>query len=356
MTLQELDTALAQWQFRTNMKLRRKLYRKLASLISNGVRLRDAIAEMHVRQKESKGKKDPFAVGLGAWDLALRSSQSVPQATKGWIPEDERMLLGAGESNIHKALLSCIEIMDAKMSMNKMMMGLFKPFLGFLIVILIALVFSYVMIPTFLDIAPRGAQFTGLAGAVEGTSIFIRDWLVSIVIGLVGLFALIIWGLPRWTGTLRAKVDGIGPWAIYRTLQGVAWLIGLSALISNGEKLFDSIKKMSADASPWLKERTNVILTNLKETKEFGDALKDSPYVFPQKEILDDIGIFAKASGFDEALQVVAREWLTEAQESLSVKLAALNALSVIAIVLSTIFFGAGMFEMIVQMQAMMKQ
>jgi len=356
MTLQEIDYALARWQFRSNMNLRRKLYRKLASLIGNGIRLRDAIYDLHMRQKESKGAKDPIAIGLGEWEFALRSSKSVSEATKGWIPEDERMLLSAGESNIRKALMSCIEIMEAKMTMNKMLLGLFKPALAFSIVILIALVFGYVMIPTFMELAPRGAQFTGLAGAVATASMFVKDWLLSILVVLIILIILMIWSLHRWTGSLRAKVDGIGPWGMYRTLQGVAWLISLSSLINNGEKLFDAIQKIGADGSPWLKERTLVILSNLKQTKELDEALKDSPYTFPQKEILDDIGIFAKSSGFDEALQIVAKEWLSEAQESLAAKLAVITAIANIAVILSTIFFGSGMFEMIMQMQNLMKQ
>lgn len=347
---------LAQWQIRNDIKLRRKLYRKLASLTGNGVKLIDAINDLYERNHKAS-PRHPLTIALADWSLKIRSSQPFNEAVEGWVPGEERMLFVAGAEDSNKALVSCVRIMGPRIEMRKAIVkGLSYPIILITIAILMAAGFAYFLIPVFIDTAPKGFEFSGLPGAVKAVTEFIRNWSLLILSGGIVSISLIVYSLANWTGSLRAKFDNVSPWSIYRMQQGVAWLIALSALISTGQKTIDAIQMLSKDASPWMKERCKAILFHMNKANSFGDSLMSIPFNFPDQEIRDDIVVYSEASGFDEALEIVADEWSKDALESVESKLSILKIAATFFIAIMLGFFAAGMLTMEMQIMDAVKR
>ncbi len=353
--LERFNLWFAKWQFKSDLKNRKKLYRKLATFLKNGARLDVALEDM-LKRYQRENPKHPFAVCLESWLLTLRRGKSFSEAITGWVPDDEKMFLKAGEDDIQKAFTTVTELLTANEMMAKTLKkGFIVPVIFLTIAVALMLFYAYVLIPTFLESAPKGAVFTGMAGAVQSTTAFVRDWLVLILAVLLGIIALIFYSLPRWTGKLRIVCDKFFPWKIYRIKQGLGWLLALSALTSQGYKTFDAMTLLSEGANPWLKQRLDAVIQNQKNKMDFGAALIETPYQFPDQDILDDIAVYSQDGDFDKALEIVANEWIKESQESLELMFKIFGFFSLIAMLSTLAFLALGMMAIPAQITTIMK-
>lgn len=327
----------------------------MASQINNGKRLDIVIDDMHKRYSR-KNPKNQFAVGLRNWSLSLRSAKTFSEAIKGWVPDDEQMFIRAGEGDLAKALTTITELLESKSEMSRILLvGFLMPAVFLVIAIALMLFYSYSLIPAFLDTAPEGAVFTGMAGAVQTTTYFVKDWLLLILGVVVTTIVLIYYSLPRWTGKLRIVCDRFFPWKVYRIQQGISWLLSLSALTNQGYKTYDAMNLLQEGANPWLKQRLNAVIQNQKNKMDFGESLINTPYDFPDQEILDDIAIYSQDGDFDTALEIVAKDWTKESQQALAAMFKVFGFISLIVMLSTLAFLASGMMAIPAQITDLMK-
>ena len=92
-----MDLWYARIVFRMNTEKRMATARKLASLLRNDFTLMDALGRMEAIESHG-GKKpnEPFAIVMREWQKNLERGMSFSDATRGWVPPDETLLVTSG--------------------------------------------------------------------------------------------------------------------------------------------------------------------------------------------------------------------------------------------------------------------
>lgn len=345
------------FMFSSGMKARRRLWIKLAKLLSNGVPILDALKSIYDRRVESGRAKDPATVAIGAWMDRIRNGHRLAAAVEGWAPRDEQMLISAGEQSgrLNDALMNTSEIMVAKAKIRKAVIGgLTYPVVMFMVALSVLVMFSYKSIPEFAKVVPD-EKWHGVARVMIDMANFTRDWLVLMVILVIGAVVALFMSFPRWSNGFRLKLDKYPPYSIYRMLQGSAWTISLAALVSAGVRVENAVQQLGEGAGNWLRDRTDSCLRGMRSGLTLGDALAKSGYDFPDREIVDDLGVYSRLSGIDQALSIIGKEWIAESVETIQGMMKTIFGVSVLAVGLLVAGMVGGLIGMELQMAAIMQ-
>lgn len=354
--MKELELKFSRFMFSSGTSARRRLWIKLAKLLENGVPILDALKSIHERRAENGGK-DPVTVAIAQWIERLRNGHRVGQAIEGWAPRDEQMLISAGEQSgkLDEALLYAAEVMQAKSKIRSAVAsGLMYPAIMMLMAIGVLIMFSYKIIPEFSRVVPD-ERWEGVARIMINLANFSREWIVLVLAAIVGLIAALFMSFPRWSDGLRVKLDRYPPYSVYRMLQGSTWMISLAALVAAGVRVENALQQLGQGASRWLDARTQACLRGMRSGLTMGDALAKSGYGFPDREIIDDLGVYSRLSGFDQALSIIGKEWITESVERIQGMMKAIFGISVLMVGLFIAFMVGGLIGMELQMASIVQ-
>lgn len=299
--------------------VRRRVWLKLAKLLENGVPIKTALESMRARRARLKGKSDTLVLAYDDWLTQINNGRRFSDAIRGWVGYDELLLLSAGEQSGHleKALHSAVMLIEASKRIKAAVLGgITYPIILILISFGILYLFGIKVYPVFSRVVPED-KWVGLAADMVVFSRFVQDWLWLAGLVVVSLIVLILGSMPYWTGQLRVRFDAYPPWSVYRVVKGSAWLIALSALVSAGVRVEDALRMMNARATPWMRERIDALLVGLSNGLTVSDALARSGHNFPDPDIVDDLGVYAQLTSFDQALETIGRETLTFSVESI---------------------------------------
>jgi type II secretory pathway component PulF len=355
--VKDFELKFARFQFSHGMDARRRLWIKLAKLLGNGVPILDALKSMYDRRIEAGRVKDPVTIAIAAWIDGIRNGHRLAAAVEGWVPHDEQMLINAGEQSgrLNDALMNVSEIMVAKAKIRKALIGgLAYPVVMFMIAMGVLIMFSYKIIPEFAKVVPD-EKWHGSARIMIDFANFTRDWLVVIVLLIVMLIVALFMSFPRWSNGLRIKLDRFPPYNIYRMLQGSAWTISLAALVSAGMRVEAAVQQLSAGASDWLADRSRACLRGMRSGLMLGDALARSGYGFPDMEIIDDLGVYSRLSGIDQALSIIGKEWITASVENIQGMMKIIFGISVLVVGLIVAGMVGGLIGMELQMTSIVQ-
>jgi len=357
MRLDEFELKFAKFFFAKNNTGRKKLWLKLAKLLGNGVPILTAIESIRKRRIEAGGKGDPTTVALGNWAMAIQGGRRFSDAVNGWVSTEEVMIISAGEQSgkIEQALHSCCKFMEAKKEISGAVIGgLLYPAVLVMMAIGVMIMFSYKIIPAFTDVAPN-AKWTGQAAMMVDLAEWTKNWIIYVIVfGVMSVLAF-FWSLPRMDGKLRVTLDRYAPYSIYRIMQGSSWLISFAALIEAGTRMEDALQQISRYGSPWMKNRMQAILRNMRAGHNLGDALARTKNGFPDVEIIDDLGVYASLSGFDSALAMLGKEWIEESVKVIKERMKVVFAAAILFMGAVIAFMVSGLFAMQIQMSNAMK-
>lgn len=350
--MNDIEKKINKFLFRIDAKARKRLWSKLAKLITNGVPILDAIGTIHARRVESGNAKHPMTLALADWKEKIKNGRRISQAIDGWVDRDEQMLIAAGEQSgkLDEALISTAEIMEAKKKIRGAVIGgMIYPVVMMVIAVGVLIMFSYKIIPSFTKVV-SDEKWHGVARFMIDLSNFSRDWIWLIVLAIVAIITAFFISLPRWSGGLRITLDKYPPYNIYRMLQGSTWMISFAALVSAGVRVENALIQLSEGAPPWLHVRVNSCLKGMRSGLSAGDALAKAGYGFPDMEIIDDLGVYSKLSGFDQALAIIGKEWIKESVESIEIMMKLIFGISLLFVGGFVAFMVGGLVGMELQM------
>lgn len=341
--MNEFDRKLAKLQFGNAVRL--KIYKKLASLIKNGVQVKDAL-EIIKKQAGRGGKRntDPIPMAISEWVRRLKTGDTLANSMGDWIGFEDRMLIQAGEEagDVATGLLSVINASKARKEIvSNIVKGLAYPCVILLVALAILLMYGYKVIPEFVKMSDP-ETWSGMAKGLYYVSWFIQNVFPYVAVLLLIIFGLIMYSLPRWTGSLRIVADKMPPWSIYKMLQGSGFILSMAALTKAKVPIKDSLAKLRKGASPWLKERIDAAYVGLKSGVNLGHALDKAGHKFPEQDVIDDISIYADLKDFDEAMRIVGEEWMIESVEKIKKSVAVLNIMAMISMGLIVGFIAIG--------------
>lgn len=354
-----LEAKFARFMFKyVNAGDRKRLWLKLSKLIGNGVQILQAIDSIKDRRIASGGKSHPETIALEAWSASIRNGSRISEAIQDWVGLEEMMLISAGEQSgtMQSAMESTVRVMESRKQISDALFGgLAYPFVLMLMAFAVLYLFGFKIIPAFTGVL-HGGNWHGMAKAMITVGLFARHWLWAIGISFAGLVALFFVSLPRFDGPLRIKLDRYVPYSIYRVKQGSTWLIAIAALVEAGLRIETALEQLSTSASPWLRRRLQECLAGMRSGRNMGEALARSGYEFPDREIIDDLGVYSTLSGFDTALALLGREWLEESVAQIRTKMKVVFGFCILLVGGLVAFMVSGMMDMQLQLGQMVQQ
>lgn len=337
--MNKLEILYAKLVFKFNTEKRMATARKLASLLRNDFTLMDALSRIEkIESKNGKKPNEPFAIVMREWQKSLERGMSFSDATRGWVPPEETLLVTSGNlSDLVVALENVSRVVEGTQRIKRAMTSaiaypLFLLALTFGIIILVGIY----LVPPLAEIAGDNMLWRGMAASLIWVSDFsIKYWYLFVLCFLALIF--IIWiSLPNWTGKVRAKFDKLPPWNVYKEQMAVGWLMSLSSMVAAGINIPDSMRMLADNSNKYVRSILEDTLHYIANGDNLGMALSNTGFNFPNEEIIGDLAIYADMNGFDQNLSRVANDYLEASvrrMESISNTLNSVGILLVSAII-----------------------
>ena len=347
--MNRLELLYAKMMFRLNTEKRMATARKLASLLRNDFTLMDALGRIEMIESHG-GKKpnEPFAIVMREWQKNLERGMSFSEATRGWVPAEETLLITSGNiSNLVVALENVGRVVESTRRIKRAMRGaiaypMFLLALTFGIIIMVGLY----LVPPLADVAGNNMVWRGMAGMLIKLSDFtIHYWYVFLA-AFGGLVAIIWMSLANWTGRLRAVFDNLPPWNIYKIEQSVGWMMSLSAMVAAGITVVDAMRMLADNSNRYLRNILEQTLHYIANGDNLGVALTNTGLNFPNSEIIGDLAIYADMTGFDANLNQIANDYMDESTRKIEAISNALNSGGIILVSAIIAIVVLGTFQM----------
>lgn len=357
--LAAIEVSFAQFMFK-NLEgaSRRSLWLKLATMLGNGVQLLQAIESIRDRRIEAGGAKQPQTIALSEWAKSLNNGVRLSAAMKGWVGKEEMMLIAAGEQSgeSESALRATVRMLEAKKEIAAAIYGgLAYPLVLILMAFAVLYLFGFKIVPAFVNVAPGGG-WTGAANLMVVVSTFAQQWLWLLMLSICLLVVAFFVSLPYFDGPARIALDRYAPYSIYRIMQGSTWLIATSALVNAGLRIESALEDLAENASPWLENRIQACLAAMRSGLHLGDALARTGYEFPDREIIDDLGVYSALSGVNESLMLLGTEWLNESVVQIRQRMRVIFGVCVLLVGGLVALMVTGMMEMQLQLSQSIQQ
>lgn len=340
MNMQEYTRSRAMWKFRTNRKIRFRVFRKLQGMLSMNEALSRALERLWYNASEmGKYPNRPAALALKEWLQKDRAGESLSDAMAGWVPSAELYMIRAGEESgtVAKSLRS-IQLMgeSAKEMKGAIVQAVAYP--AFMIVLLsgVLWMFGVNLIQNMRQNAPPAVLES--IGVMADLSDFIMQWGIAILLCILVLAIITVITLPHWRGQTRAKFDRYPPWSWFRIWQGTGFMLGLSALMGAQVPLRRALEILESQGNPWLKERLGATIEAVLQGKNLGEALRMNNYGFPDPQVALDLEILSERGDIGSILEEVTQEWIREQIDELKIQAVLVRNIG-LAVVGATIAF-----------------
>lgn len=347
--MKKLELLYAKMMFRLNTEKRMAICRKLASLLRNDFTLIDALERLEmVESKNGKKPNEPFAIVMREWQKNLERGMTFSEATRGWVPPNETLLVTSGNlSNLVVALENVGRVVDGMQRIRRAMTTavaypLFLLALTFGIIIMVGIY----LVPPLAEVAGNSVVWRGSARSLVWLSdVSIKYWYVFLVV-FASAVAIVWLTLANWTGRLRATFDKFPPWSTYKIQVSVGWLMSLAAMVSAGVTIPDAMRMLADNANRYLRSILERALRFIANGDNLGRALQNTNRGFPDDEIIGDLTIYADMNGFDENLTQVANDYLNESVRKMEKISNTLNSMGILLVSAIIAWVVLGTFQM----------
>ncbi len=350
-----LDYRLALWLWKRNGKER--FFRRLDRILRRpSINIVTVVDEM-VRRAGRRGPADVETLVLREIQKRMQAGLPVAESMADLTDPVERMLIRGGEQMVGKisaedqrtGIQRVFHYLSRRLESGRRMRGAVRGawvnLATYFVLILAALVtFSDYVIPKIAGLYPP-ADWTGVARSLLVASRVVESTGFAVFVGSGVLTLLILpFLLPYWTGPLRCALDGIPPFSFYRLQEGGAWLASIPALTDSGRiKAYDALVETERLSRPWMRERLQAIRRGMAAGLGMGRAMQQSPFRFPDAEIVADISLFeSQGLNIEDILREVAAEWAETGFRRVVIQAGRIEALARIVFALIVLWYTLG--------------
>lgn len=343
--MNRLELLYAKIMFRMQTSKRLATCRKIASLLRNNFTLMDALGR--IERIESRGGTkpgEPFAIVMREWQKNLERGMSFSDATRGWVPINETMLLTFGDvSKLSIALDNIGRVVEGTEKIKRSMLTaiaypLFLLALTFGIVIMVGLY----LVPPLRDAAGTDIVWRGTASSLVWLAEFASNYWFVFVAAFIAITMIVWLSLQSWSGRIRAMFDKIPPYSLYKIQVSVSWLMSLSAMVAAGGTIPVAMKMLADNSTSYLSSILEATLRYIANGDNLGVALSNTGRDFPNQEIIGDLAIYADMNNFDENLSQIANDYLDESVRKMESVSSTLNSIGIllVSIIIAWVVFG----------------
>ena len=347
--MNKLEILYAKMICRFSKDKRITIWRKLVSLLKNDFTLVDALNRIQMTESRGGAKpNEPFAICMREWEKNLERGLSFSEATRGWVPAEETLLLSSGNmSSLVVALENVSNIIVANKRISGAVFGAIAyPLLLLVLVVAIIIMVGVYLVPPLAEVVGDSMVWTGGAATLIWVSNFASKYWHIISIIFVGLGVFIWWSLPRWFGRLRAAFDKFPPWNIYKIRLSVSWMMSLSAMVASGVAIPDAMRMLADNSNRYLRKILEATLRYIANGDNLGDALQNTGMDFPNQELIGDLAIYADMNDFDTNLAQISKDYLENSVKKIESVSSALNSVGILLITAVIAWIVLGTFQM----------
>ncbi len=347
--MNKLEILYAKLVCRFSRDKRVTIWRKLVSLLKNDFTLIDALNRIQMTESKGGAKpNEPFAICMREWEKNLERGLSFSEATRGWIPAEETLLLTSGNmSSLVVALENVSRIIVANKRISGAVFGAIAyPLLLFVLVIGIIIMVGLYLVPPLAEVAGDSMVWTGGAATLIWVSDVASKYWHIIAVVFVASGILIWWSLPRWAGHIRAAFDKFPPWSIYKIRLSVSWMMSLAAMVSSGVAIPDAMRMLADNSNRYLRKILDATLRYIANGDNLGDALQNTGMDFPNQELIGDLTIYADMNDFDSNLNQISTDYLENSVKKIESVSNALNSIGILLITAVIAWVVLGTFQM----------
>lgn len=347
--MNKLELLYAKLVFRLNHEKRMSICRKLASLLRNDFTLIDALERLEmIESKNGTKPHEPYAIVMRQWQKNLERGMTFSEATRGWVPANETLLVTSGNiSNLVVALENVGRVVDGMQRIRRAMTTaiaypLFLLAMTFGIIIMVGIY----LVPPLAEVAGNTVVWRGMARSLIVLSNFsIQYWYVFVLV-FASLVAIVWLTMANWTGRLRTVFDRFPPWSTYKIQVAVGWLMSLAAMVGSGVTIPDAIRMLADNANRYLRSILERVLKFVANGDNLGVALRHADRDFPDTEIIGDLTIYADMNGFDDNLKQIANDYLDESVRKMEKISNILNSVGILLVSAIIAWVVLGTFQM----------
>lgn len=332
-----------------NVEKRMATYRKLSSLLRNDFTLMEALGRIEqIESKNGSNPDEPFAILMREWQKNLERGQSFPEATRGWVPMSETLLLTLGDvSKLSIALDNISRVTEGTEKIKRSIVSavaypLFLLALTFGIIIMVGLY----LVPPLTEAAGTEIVWRGTAASLVWIADFSKNYWYLFVFSFFATIVIIWLSLANWSGRLRSVFDKLPPWNMYKIQSSVGWLMSLSSMIAAGSTVPGALRMLADNSSRYLKNILDTTLHFIANGDNLGVALANTKRSFPNDEIIGDLSIYADMNAFDQNLSKIANDYLDESVRRMESISSTLNSIGILLVSLIIGWVVFGTFQM----------
>ncbi len=280
-------------------KQRAKFYGDLADALEDGANPFDLFSRKYARAVQRRDKLAPMyalwrdRTGVG----------SLSKAMEGTVPQDDLVVIGAGEKADLPASLRFLAKIITIRSKNKaaIMMAIGLPIVLFVMLMGVQMGVAYGLMPIMLQITPV-EELPSVGKALYYVSGLAANYWYA-VYGIPALLTMAFFlSLPRWTGRVRAVVDRYPPYAIYRDIRSSEFLVSLAALTAANYSIYDAVSLLSNHAAPWMRLHLARMRLSLRSNRSILTAMDTGIF---SDEVFDRVVEYAERSNFEHGLRKI---------------------------------------------------
>ena len=343
--MNNLEILYAKLVFKLDTEKRMAISRKVASLLRNNFTLMDALSRIEmIESKNGRKPNEPFAIAMREIQKNLERGMTFSEATRGWVPYEETLLLMSGNvSSLLVSLENVGHVVEGLRRIKRAMWGAiaYPLFLLFLTLGIIVMVGIY-LVPPLAEAAGSEVIWHGTAASLVWVSDFARKYWFIFGVGFVGIFSLVWLSLPIWTGKIRNWFDKLPPWNTYKLQASVSWLMSLAAMVSAGVSVPDAMRLLADNSNRYLSSILDDALHHIANGENLGNALALTGRNFPSEEIVGDLIIYADMNDFDKNVNQIARDYMEESVRKMENIANILNSVGIIlvSVIIGWVVFG----------------
>lgn len=325
------------------------IWRKLVSLLKNDFTLVNALNRLQMIESHGGAKpNEPFAICLREWEKNLERGMSFSEATRGWVPAEETLLLTSGNMS---SLIVALENVGRIIVANKRIGGavfsaIAYPTLLLVLVFAIIIMVGLYLVPPLSAVAGENMVWSGGASSLIWLSNLAGNYWKPFMVALVVFGVFVWWSLPRLSGRVRAVFDKLPPWNIYKIRMSVGWMMSLSAMVASGVAIPDAMRMLADNSNRYLRRILEETLHYIANGDNLGDALQNTGMDFPNQELIGDLTIYADMNDFDTNLGQISNDYLENSVKKIEALAETLNTVGILLISAVIAWIVLGTFQM----------
>ena len=347
--MNKLEILYAKIVCRLSNDKRISIWRKLVSLLKNDFTLVNALNRIQMIESRGGAKpNEPFAICMREWEKNLERGMSFSEATRGWVPAEETLLLTSGNmSSLIVALENVGRIIVANKRIGRAVFSAIAyPLLLLVLVFGIIIMVGLYLVPPLAEVAGSDIVWHGGAASLIWLSNLAGKYWQEFSIVFFVLCVLVWWSLPRWSGHIRTVFDNLPPWSIYKIRLSVSWMMSLSAMVSAGVAIPDAMRMLADNSNKYLQRILDETLHYIANGDNLGDALQNTGKNFPNSELIGDMTIYADMNDFDTNLTTISNDYLENSVKRIESLSDTLNTVGILLISAVIAWIVLGTFQM----------